>query len=448
VNAHKLITKANESSADVLFILDCFFPTKSILQWKREDHMTEIIIAGREMHDVNGRPIAGPENFDEGFSNAMRDILAKPRGEARQTIPRIMGRDTSLCTTPQRHWLNKPDRVHPDRRVWRFFFDIGRMKPGDIDKLQLRRCEVTGRRVGEFGGDPDLDNDGWGSDGGGGGGNDGGGDDDDDDNYDGDEARHEGGEDDDGNSSNGGWGRGFGRTRRRTPSRRESAEVKDDGKGDDNSSDSVARNWATVSRSLGLPKKLSDEEAIDLVKRLQALPKHLKRKQPSGGLPTPSSGIQKRAREKRPASAGAEGRGRSELATRPRRNSTVASDWEIISVQRVGHQLGSPINLSGETPESSTAAKEEGFIGSWLKHIVPRPFFGQSLKVEDEEVVIKRSNSPVPRAGGDSSSGASGASEWELSMDSDLEITREGPVNRPLGHIAFIDLTDGTDDLE
>ena len=209
MNAHKLITKANESSADVLFILDCFFPTKSIAQWKRDDHMTEIILAGREMHDVNGRPIAGPGNFDEGFSDAMRDILANPRGEPRQTIPRIMGRDQSLCCIPQRFWLHKPDRFHPERRVWRFFFDIGSVKDGARDLLHMRRCEVTGRRRGEFGGDPDLDNDGWGSDGG----SDGGGDDDDDDdenNDDDDEARHDGGGDHgngdgDGDSSNGGW---------------------------------------------------------------------------------------------------------------------------------------------------------------------------------------------------------------------------------------------------
>lgn len=243
MNAHKLITKANESSADVLFILDCFFPTESITQWKREDNMTEIIIAGREMHDINGRSIAGPENFDEGFSNAMRDILDHPRGEARQTIPRIMGRDTSLCTTPQRYWLNRPNRMHPEVRVWRFFFDIGRLRAGDGDRLQLRRCIVTGRRRGDFGGDPDLDNDGWGSDDGNDG-DDGDGDDDDGD------ARHDDGDDDngggnDGDSDNGGWGRGFGRRRRRTAHRGEDPEDEDNfGNNDKSNGDLAAKLYA------------------------------------------------------------------------------------------------------------------------------------------------------------------------------------------------------------
>ena len=452
MNAHKLITKANESSADVLFILDCFFPTKSIAQWKRDDHMTEIILAGREMHDVNGRPIAGPGNFDEGFSDAMRDILANPRGEPRQTIPRIMGRDQSLCCIPQRFWLHKPDRFHPERRVWRFFFDIGSVKDGARDLLHLRRCEVTGRRRGEFGGDPDLDNDGWGSDGG----SDGGGDDDDDDdenNDDDDEARHDGGGDHgngdgDGDSSNGGWGRGFNRTRRhRTPSRKENAEdgdgagVEDGNKGAGNG-DSVARYWSRIHTSLGLPSKLSDEEAIDLVKRLQ---KHAKRAKRSGDqtqqqLPTPSSnGIRKRARGNRPISADSEVRGRSEVATRPRRHSPTTPDCEITSVRPFGHELGNPIDLSeaieafeGTAPDSARRVRVKGWLHNLFK-----------VEEDDDKAPIKRSDSPAPRAGGD----GAGAALREMTMESDLEITFEGPVNRPLGRGALIDLTDMAGDL-
>jgi hypothetical protein len=317
------------------------------------------------------------------------------------------------------------------------------LKVGDGDRLQLRRCEVTGRRKGEFGGDPDLDNDGWGSDGGGG---DGGDDNDGDDDLS--DARH-GGDDDanDGDSSNGGWGRGFGRCRRR-----ESAEDQNDAEGtgdDDNqgegdsNSNSVVQQWAQLHRSLGLPKKMTDEDAIDLVERLQSLPKQLKRKQQ---LPTPSSsGISKRARPV-PADAGA--RDKSEVAIRPRRCSSVGSDWEIVSAHRVGHELGSPINLSGATETTKAnatppdSARREN-VKIWLQDFL-------SLSGEDDDkAFIKRSDSPVPRAGGDDT----GAARRESSMESDLEITFEGPVNRPFnGRGALIDLTDTpvdlTDELE
>jgi hypothetical protein len=435
VNAHKLITKANESSADVLFILDCFFPTQSITQWKRDDHMTEIIIAGREMHDVNGRPIAGSENFDEAFSGAMRDILDEPRGESRQTIPRVMGRDKSLCTTPQRYWLNRPDRLHPERRVWRFFLDIGRLKNGG-GLLQLRRCEVTGRRKGEFGGDPDLENDGWGPDGGDGG-DDGGGDDDEGD------ARYDGGDDsnDDGgghgDSSNGGWGRGFGRTRRRGGPK-DQDEVGDDagndnqGEGEDDGN-SVVQQWAQLHRSLGLPKKLTDEEAIDLVKRLQGLPKQLKRQ---NQLPTPSSsGIRKRSRGERAISADAGVIGRSKVAIRPRRNSPVSPDCEIVTTKRVGHKLGSPIDLSREieTIESSDRATRKRSVRSWL----------EDVEEIDNKTFVKLEGSPAPRSSGNDTASV----KRESSVESELEITSAGPVNRPIDRGALIDLTDAPDDV-
>jgi hypothetical protein len=441
VNAHKLITKANESSADVLFILDCFFPTQSITQWKRDDHMTEIIIAGREMHDVNGRPIAGSENFDEAFSSAMRDILDKPRGEARQTIPRIMGRDKSLCTTPQRFWLNRPNRMHPEIRVWRFFFDIGRLKlGGGGGLLQLRRCEVTGRRKGEFGGDPDLENDGWGPGGGDGGDDDNGDDEEGDARYDGgDDGNDDGGGD--GDSSNGGWGRGFGRTRRRGGAK-DQDEAGDDagndnqgeGEGEDDSN-SVVQQWAQLYRSMGLPKKLTDEELTGLVKRLQGLPKQPKRKKQ---IPTPSSsGISKRARDKRPASAAAGARGSSEIATRPRRISSASPDCEIVTTKRVGHELGSPIDLSGETEtiESSDRATRKVSVGGWL----------QGIEEYGNNASIKLEDSPAPRASGDDT--GSVKREFSVESESDLEITYAGSVNRPIGRGALIDLTDVPGDV-
>jgi len=381
--------------------------------------MTEIIIAGTQMHDVNnGRPVSGPENFDESFLNAMNDIHANPRGEDRQTIPRIMGRDSALCSKPLRFWLNTPDRLHPERRVWRFFFDVGRLKTAGFGMLEMRRCVVTGRRVGEFGGDPGLDNDGWGSDGGSEGGDDGGGDGggdggDDDDGHDDFGAGRMGGEEqDDGDDSNGGWGRGFGGARRRAR-RRENANGEDagfndrTGGGGGGDGDNVARQWRRLRDTLSVPSRpLTDEEAIGLVKRLQSLPKHVQRVQRSGDRsqqqsPTPSPrGIRKRDRDNR-RSVPVHGEARQ----RPNRMSpaTSSSDCEVLSVQRVGHEFDSPIDLSDavDTVESDVPAVTK--IISWIQNadIKPSP---DSLLDDDNELPIERSDSPSIDFGGTSAS--------------------------------------------
>jgi hypothetical protein len=463
VNAHDLISKVNQSDADCLFLLDCFFPDQTIKHWKRKDHMTEIIIAGAEMRDSNnGRTNTGAQSFAEGFFDGMRQIRAAPGRLLRPSIPMIMLHKTSLCSKPIRYWLNTPNRKRPDRRVWRFFIDIRRLKMGDGDKLQVRRCEVTGRRRGEFGGDPALENDGWGSDhesddGGSDGGGDGGGDGDSDGGSD-NEARHEGGGNDgeeDGDSSNGGWGRGFRRTRRRTPSRRQNAEdddgagVEDEDKGSGNgngNADSVAKLYARIKRKLGLPSKLTDGEAINLFKRLDGLPKHLERRERLGDqtqqqLPTPSSGgIRKRARGKRAVSTEAGERGRSGVAARLRRASPVTSDCEITSVRRFGHESENPIDLSEatETVEGSAPASARRVrVTNWIQDLFKEEYD------DDDKPFIKLSDSPVPRAGGD----GAGAALRETLMDLDFEITSEGPVNRAFGRGALIDLTGTAIDL-
>lgn len=439
VNAHKLITKVNESQADALFILDCFFPTKSIQHWNREDHMTEIIVAGDEMHDTNGRTTTGSQSFAEGFADSMRGIVAKPRGQARQTIPRIMGRDTNLCSKPLRYWLNKPDRMHPDRRVWRIFADVGTLRDEDADQLKLRRCEVTGRRRGEFGGDPELDNDGWGSDGGSYG-------DDGDDNHDSDEDGYQSGDgdshggnvggedDDDGDSSNGGWGQAFGRSRRRAP-RRERLENNEDVGDDDDDYErgsgnvkSVSQQWAQLRDDLGLPSTLNDAEAVDLVKRLQSLPKQLRRRKrvSSHRLPTPSSsGIRRRVRDKRPVPASTTARGRPDITTRPRGISLMTPDCEITAVQRLRRELRSPI-----VPfERTDVVKNEGPVSWWL-----------------EEVDIKQSASPAAQLGDSPFPERSSAAEQDMSADSDLEITSVRPRKRRLGLGEWIEAIDLTGD--
>jgi hypothetical protein len=450
VNAHKLIVTANESNADCLFLLDCFFPDHTIQQWKREDHMTEIIIAGDRMRDsLNGRTNTGAQSFAEGFADGMRAIHAAPRGQDRQTIPRIMLRNTNVCTKPKRHWLHVPHRLHPERRVRRIFADVGKLKRNEGGQLELRRCEILGRRQGEFGYDPNLDD----------AGDNGGGDGDgyDDDNNNGNGARCEGGGDDDGDggdgdSSNGGWGREFGRTRRRAPRTETAEDGNDAGDHDKGIGDSisVAKTWTQLRLQTGFPSNGSDADIRNLVETLKGLPSELKKHQHQ--LPTPSSsGNCRRPREESPTPADAGAKGRSEAAKRPRRNSPVSPDCEIVTTQRVGHESGNPIDLSGATEttevEIPASARRERVKG-WLQD-----FLSPFAEEDDDKAFIKRSDSPVPRAGGGPSSGAGRAALREVSMESDLEITSEGPVNRPFGgRGALIDLTDApidlTDELE
>jgi len=127
----------------------------------------------------------------------------------------------------------------------------------------------------------------------------------------------------------------------------------------------------------------------------------------------------------------------------------VSPDCEIVTTQRVGHALGSPIDLSGatETTEANAtppdSARREN-VKNWLQD-----FLSPFAEEDDDKALIKRSDSPALRAGGDDT----GSALRETSMESDLEITFEGPVNRPYGgRDALIDLTDApidlTDDLE
>ena len=77
MNAHKLITKANESSADVLFILDCFFPTKSIAQFMdrdtRPDFASTVMIPAIQSFLKNPKDIDGLVN---GIEKQKQSIFA------------------------------------------------------------------------------------------------------------------------------------------------------------------------------------------------------------------------------------------------------------------------------------------------------------------------------------------------------------------------------------
>jgi hypothetical protein len=108
-------------------------------------------------------------------------------------------------------------------------------------------------------------------------------------------------------------------------------------------------------------------------------------------------------------------------------------------VRPFGHELGNPIDLSeaieafeGTAPDSARRVRVKGWLHNLFK-----------VEEDDDKAPIKRSDSPAPRAGGD----GAGAALREMTMESDLEITFEGPVNRPLGRGALIDLTDMAGDL-
>lgn len=112
----------------------------------RTKAMTEISSAGRQMRDDHGRPVNGAGNFTESLCRAVRNIANRPRGDARQSIHHIMGKDKTIGSHPNRLWTARPNR-RKRNEVWRFFVDIGRFK--ENGRFQLRKCRVTGRRPGD-----------------------------------------------------------------------------------------------------------------------------------------------------------------------------------------------------------------------------------------------------------------------------------------------------------
>lgn len=122
----------------------------------RKNAMTEFSIAGNQLRDDHGRLINGDGNFTETLCRTVRDIEDNPRGDPRQSIHRIMGRDKKICSRPLRLWTARPNRKRRDE-VWRFFVDIGRFK--DNGSFQLRKCRITGRRKGDGEFENDADDD-------------------------------------------------------------------------------------------------------------------------------------------------------------------------------------------------------------------------------------------------------------------------------------------------
>lgn len=144
-------------------------------------------------------------------------------------------------------------------------------------------------------------------------------------------------------------------------------------------------------------------------------------------MPTPSPrGIRKTARD-----------------NRRKRRSSVTSDCEVVSEQRVGHEFESPIDLSQavEIVESDRSAGRNASVDSWLQDVdvKPSPSFFQD---DDNEIVIKRSDSLAIDFGElpllSRSTRAAGRARREPSMDSDLEVMSARPVKRSGG---FIDLS-------
>jgi hypothetical protein len=109
--------------------------------------MTEFSVTGHQMRNDHGQPVNGPENFTEALCRALRDMKDRPRGDPRQTIHQIIGRDKIKCSHPLRLWTARPRR-QKRQDVWRFFIDIERwIETGT--SFSLRKCKVTGRRKGD-----------------------------------------------------------------------------------------------------------------------------------------------------------------------------------------------------------------------------------------------------------------------------------------------------------
>jgi hypothetical protein len=98
------------------------------------------------MRNDHGQPVNGPENFTETLCRAVRSMANRPRGDMRQTIHEIIGKDATKCSHPLRLWTARPKRGKSDE-VWRFFVDIQRCK--ETGRFEMRKCKITGRRRGD-----------------------------------------------------------------------------------------------------------------------------------------------------------------------------------------------------------------------------------------------------------------------------------------------------------
>lgn len=156
--------------------------------------MTEIIAAGAEMRDTDGRPLRGDQNFTINLCRVLRKMAEKPFGRVRSSIPHLLGNDGKINSKCVRIWLNEPARKPFrgwNRKIWRVCFQKDSI-PFD-GGLQFYKCEIQGP------GQPDdsfglpAGGGGGGNGGNGGGGNDGG-----------NGGAHDGDEDNNGNDDDGG----------------------------------------------------------------------------------------------------------------------------------------------------------------------------------------------------------------------------------------------------
>ena len=105
----------------------------------------------------------------------------------------------------------------------------------------------------------------------------------------------------------------------------------------------------------------------------------------------------------------------------------------------MGHELGSPTDLSGETEtiESSDRATRKRSVSSWL----------EGIEEIDNKAFVKLEGSPAPRGSRDDTGSVKQEFPVESGLESDLAITYAGPVNLPIGREVLIDLTDVPDDV-
>lgn len=178
VNAYNFIEQANRSKADCLFILDCWVPTRfKETKWQREDHMTEIYIAGAPMHNGDGRTVQGPQNYTEALGRALRRLPTKPdnsprrKPRVRKTVHELMASEKALATNTMRICTSMPVQWPEEgweKLVWRFVIEPEFvMRDG---KLEFYKCLIQDGKI-DRGLRPGVgDGDGGGSGGGGGGG--------------------------------------------------------------------------------------------------------------------------------------------------------------------------------------------------------------------------------------------------------------------------------------
>ncbi|KXT12912.1 hypothetical protein AC579_10459 [Pseudocercospora musae] len=133
VNAYNFMSSMNETTADIVWYLDCWVQTRWRPKWRRHNYMTEIIPAGPSEPDNNFNYAAiHAGDFCQGFVRMLTTYLngpPGPRGSAStkmQSTPMIMRWDNTLSNNATRVWVNKPckkDRWNPKKTIYRIMCD-------------------------------------------------------------------------------------------------------------------------------------------------------------------------------------------------------------------------------------------------------------------------------------------------------------------------------------